>query len=347
VANFSQSIQGFSVDPNTGATTPLKQGPVTVGDGFTHWFAADPAGRFLFVSSESIAPHGNMVGHDEIGGFRIDAATGNLTAVPNSPVILSQAAGAIVTSHDGRFLYMAQISGIAVYAVDQTSGMLTLVPGSPFVVPDPTTLNARVALAIAPSGEFLYEPQDPLAVQQSQIAVYSLNTTTGIPTPVTGSPFKIETLFFPDAVVADPKGRFLYTGGEIAGPNVDVQLVSPVGAFTPAPGSPFPTDDPAFFMSAEPSGRFLYVASGVDPSSGIYAFSIASSSGALTPVPGSPFAPLQVGPFTIDQTGRFLYITTGSNLLGYTINPSSGALTPMPGNSGNATPQGGVITVAF
>jgi 6-phosphogluconolactonase (cycloisomerase 2 family) len=348
-----QTVQGFSVDENTGATAPLVQGPLTVGDGFTRFVATDPQGKFLYIAAEANRTRGGVSGHDEIGAFRINSSNGDLTPVAGSPYIMSEGTGAIAVSPDSKFLYMAQLTGISVFSIDQNSGALTLLPGSPFAPPDSLTANARIALAIDPSGRFLYEPQEGLARGQGgQIAVYSLSTSTGTPTPVTGSPFHIASSISPTAIVADPQGRFVFTGGEAGGlnpgPNVDVQQVHTPGSLSPAPGSPFASNDPVFSMTIEPSGKFLYVAAGGVGPSGVFAYTIDPSSGALMQVLGSPFAPNKFGPMATDHSGKFLYIGTSSGLLSYAIDPVTGALIFVSGDSSmDGSLQSAVTTVAY
>ena len=51
----------------------------------------------------------------------------------------------------------------------------------------------------------------------------------------------------------------------------------------------------------------------------------------MTPLSGSPF-PLPVSHYiATDQTGAYLYVTTGTNIVGYAIDATTGALTPLPG----------------
>ena len=54
-------------------------------------------------------------------------------------------------------------------------------------------------------------------------------------------------------------------------------------------------------------------------------------SGALSPLSGSPF-PLPVSHYiATDQTGAYLYVTSGANVVGYGIDATTGALTALPG----------------
>jgi 6-phosphogluconolactonase (cycloisomerase 2 family) len=84
-------------------------------------------------------------------------------------------------------------------------------------------------------------------------------------------------------------------------------------------------------------GKFLFVLS----SQGVNAFSIQPGTGALTAVSGSPFtiaAPSSVGysqPATlmaIDQTNKFLYVSTSAGIAAFNINQTTGQLTPVAGS---------------
>jgi DNA-binding beta-propeller fold protein YncE len=51
----------------------------------------------------------------------------------------------------------------------------------------------------------------------------------------------------------------------------------------------------------------------------------------LSPLNGSPF-PLPVSHYiATDLTGTYLYVTSGTNILGYAIDATTGALTALPG----------------
>jgi 6-phosphogluconolactonase (cycloisomerase 2 family) len=98
-------------------------------------------------------------------------------------------------------------------------------------------------------------------------------------------------------------------------------------------------------------GKFLFVLS----SQGVNAFSIQSGTGALTAVPGSPFAaaaPSSVGfsqPATlmaVDQTNKFLYVSTSAGIAAFNINQTTGSLTPVTGSPfGSSVPGPWTIVI--
>jgi 6-phosphogluconolactonase (cycloisomerase 2 family) len=97
-------------------------------------------------------------------------------------------------------------------------------------------------------------------------------------------------------------------------------------------------------------GKFLYALG----ASGVYAFSI--NAGSLTPIAGSPYStpgPSSPGysqPATlmvVDQTDKYLYVSTSGGIEGFSINQSTGQLTPVPGSpfgTGIQSPWTEVIT---
>lgn len=87
------AVDGFSIDPNTGALTPLA---ATLSNPNPYFaltnapstsstpMAADPSGKFLYLLTQPAAVAGNF----SISGYSIDPSTGKLTLAPNSPLPL-------------------------------------------------------------------------------------------------------------------------------------------------------------------------------------------------------------------------------------------------------------------
>ena len=90
------------------------------------YLAIDPAGPYAYVSSS---------GGAEVYGYAINATTGALTALANSPY--STGAGSlpqfITLDPSGKFGYTANegTANISGFAIDSSTGKLTAVPGSP------------------------------------------------------------------------------------------------------------------------------------------------------------------------------------------------------------------------
>ena len=115
------SISGFSIDPTTGALSPLSGSPFPLP--VSHYIAADLTGAYLYVTSGA-----NVV------GYSIEANTGALTALAGFPVTAGADAYSITIDPTDRFLYVtddgaAHVSG---FRLDASTGALTPMSGSPF-----------------------------------------------------------------------------------------------------------------------------------------------------------------------------------------------------------------------
>lgn len=186
----STGFDVYLVDQNTGAltkTTSTSNAP-PVG-GFT---VASANGQFLFNAGNGL-----------VQAFSIVAPTGQLLAVPGTPLPTAGSAGPIATSADGKFLYIAnQMEGtVTVFAIG-AGGALSAVSGSPFGI-DP----GAQALALTPDGKFLYVAAfTPTSTGANQtVKGYAVNPVVGSFTPVTGA-----VVNNVDAVTIDFSGRFAY-----------------------------------------------------------------------------------------------------------------------------------------
>jgi 6-phosphogluconolactonase len=118
------------------------------------------------------------------------------------------------------------------------------------------------------------------------VSGYTIDSTTGALTPITGSPFAAGTN--PGSVAVDPSGKFAYVANE-GGNNVSGYTIDPVtGALTPITGSPFAAGTIPDSVAVDPSGKFAYAANNL--SHNVSGYTIDPTSGALTPITGSPFA---------------------------------------------------------
>jgi 6-phosphogluconolactonase len=183
--NVSGDVGAFRIGPS-GELTLVPGQPFQVGLAVFN-MAADPAGRFLFVSGFGLTV------------FRIDSSTGALSQVPNSP--FPDCCGVVLaTDPTGRFLYVAneQSETISVYAVDPSSGNLAPVAGSPFFAgPRP------LSLGVDPQGRFLFAGN-----AFGLVSAFAVDSITGGLAPVPGSPFPSGRQ--PNSLVVDPTGAALF-----------------------------------------------------------------------------------------------------------------------------------------
>jgi 6-phosphogluconolactonase (cycloisomerase 2 family) len=150
----------------------------------------------------------------------------------------------------------------------------------------------------------------------------------------------------PMTIAIDPSGSFLFQtalpngapdGNAVPGGIYAYVIDSSNGNLSIAPGSPYLTTIPFYADVVDQQGKFLY-AFGFG---GLYAFSIEPGTGTLTQIAGSPFAavapssagfPTPATLMVLDQTNKFLYVSTSAGVSAYTINQSTGQLAPIAGS---------------
>jgi len=270
-------IQALSINHSTGALTTVTGSPFALSatGGTADSLVADPKQRFLFAGSESSG---------FINVFQINATTGALTEIQGSPftnLFNFFSADIMTVDSTSTYLYAGQgffSSGVIGFSIDQTSGALTELAGSPFA------LNVAQIHA-SPTGNFLLgvqEIQDQnTAATDAHIYVFSIDPTSGFPTPVAGSPFT--TTSAPSDFAISPNGKFVYVTGydPVAQTTAAIEgysMDATTGALTPLTGSPFTTLPAATQCQFDQSGGLMFCAT----SAGISAFSANPSTGAIT-----------------------------------------------------------------
>ena len=273
------SIEAYSIDGKTGALTAISGQPFSSPN--TNAITADPAGKFLFLCGAD---------NDQVTVFAINQTSGALTQVGSFPVGVGFAEQA-TTDGLGKFLYVTAGnlgSQVAVFTIGPT-GSLTPAVGSPFSI-------TIAQLEGEPTGKFLLGVTGNGAnngfTSDDHVYVFSINQSTGVLTPVTGSPFA--TTFTPARLAVNPNGTLVYTFNQTVtgtSPMEGFQLNTTTGALTPLASSPF-TAITAPAGVFDPSGAYLFM----HPSTTLTAASVNTTTGALTsigqPIPtaGNPVA---------------------------------------------------------
>jgi 6-phosphogluconolactonase (cycloisomerase 2 family) len=174
-------VTGFSF--SNGVLTPVPNSPAFSGLG-AFGLAVDGSEHFLYVANPG-APNPLQSNTGNISGFNINPDTGELTAVVGSPFSATVGNGprALTVDPSGRFVYATTTGSsfsIWCFQIDSTNGQLAPVPNSPFSL----TAGTLFAL-IDPDGNYLYIG----ASEANGIAGYTYNSSTGVPTVISGSPF--------------------------------------------------------------------------------------------------------------------------------------------------------------
>lgn len=230
-------------------------------------------------------------------------------------------------SATGTPVYVSNSSGsVSFYLLDATSGALQRGTGSPVV----TGGSSPDSLAVDPAKKFLLVSN----ISSSNISVFSMNSTTAVLIPVTGSPFAAGANSA--RLIIHPQGKFVYglssTPAEILAYSFD----STTGALAPLTGFPFSLNTSGQSgLAISPNGQLLYTS---NPNTNLIAGFSIGTTGTLTqlaattsPSKGSPVF------LTFDSSGSFLFaVNAGGNLGGPSVSTFSvsatGALTEVTGS---------------
>jgi len=335
-------IHGFGVDPGSGKLTPLPSVAVTnqaaaadVG------LAADSGGKVLYATSAGLGgPNVASFIVDRTTGTltlssslalpvpprKLAAIEGNLYVIPDPSAnaaqmfafsingvnaALTQLSPTVTVPGPAHDLAIAgfgnnipswmgltfdgtsggEIQGI----VRQPNGGATgLQPGSP----TSTAGDSPQGIRVTPDGKFVIVANQGT----SNVAVFSLDATTGALTEVPGSPFASGQQ--PGPVAIDPpvlagtapSGKFVFVG-DTGGNSLSAYTIDSAGSLTPVSGTPIPLGANAqpSSIAVDPAGKFVYVS--IVPQE-VAGFALDPSTGALTPITGSPFS---VGAVTRDM----------------------------------------------
>jgi 6-phosphogluconolactonase (cycloisomerase 2 family) len=190
------------------ANSPFLTAPVLDTGAHPTSVAVDPSDKYVYATNLYNQPLG-------LAGFTIDTVTsdptaGNLTPFATNPQVPTAIPGgpsSVTIDPLDRFVYVANSFGNTVsgWTINSTSGALTAIPGSPFGGTTFSNTATVAALAIDPSGQFLYGTDST----NNDVVAFAINPTTGALTALsTGS--TLATGNGPNAEGIDPSGHFLY-----------------------------------------------------------------------------------------------------------------------------------------
>ena len=254
-----------------------------------------------------------------LSAYSIDPTTGALAllgtpiATGTSPSAAAAAGAQYDDPNVSGYVYVANkgSNDISAFTVNNTTGELTVVPGAPFAAgtdPQGILLGPADYLYVANAGSdnvFLYP------IPYGALQAPSTIATGKNPTSMAIAPLYSAVVYVANHGGSNDISAFLYDG-------------------TPVRGSPFPAGGNPLSLAVGAGGRFLYSANPDAKNPSISGFNI-DQTGALTPLPGSPL-PLPVSHYiATDQTGAYLYVTSGASIVGYAIDSNTGALTALSG----------------
>jgi 6-phosphogluconolactonase (cycloisomerase 2 family) len=264
------TVSVFSVNPSTGALTPVAGSPFPIGT--THGplsVAFSPSGALLATANFTSS---------SVSVFSVNPSTGALTPVAGSPFPIGATPETVAFSPSGGLLATSNqfSNSVSVFSVNSSTGALTQVPSSPFATgSNPHSAN------FSPSGAFLATAN----FGDNDVSMFSVNSSTGALTSV-GSP--TTTGAGPFTAVFSPSGGLLDVSNHTDNTVSAFSVNSSTGALTPVAGSPFATGRGPFDLGFSPSGSLLATSNATDNTASVFA--VSSSSGVLSSVAGSPFA---------------------------------------------------------
>ncbi len=322
--NSGNTIFSARIDANTGSVTPVNSASTgTPGSTATIRVVAHPSGQYVYASDTQFFSAGQSLGTPGIGEFRVDRSTGAISPLAGSPILTSQR-GDLVLHPDGRFAYDSHFNdGSDVFSIDANTGTLAMMSTAQGSNP------GGERAAISPSGNLLFRPLN------NQMAVDSVDATSGGLTAVAGSPFTYTSeAASPNDVLIDPTGTLVYVSGSVGGPGITpagriwTLRAAANGSVTLASTTNLAADINDFRLAVTPDSRFLYVAGLLSSGAGmvVHEFSVNASTGALTELGGSPITTgMMTGDLTGDLSGTFVFATGDSGTITYRIG-SGGAL---------------------
>jgi 6-phosphogluconolactonase len=321
----SDDVSGYTINTATGVLTSVGANvPAGINPSAV---AVSPNGRFAFVSNAS---------SNNVSAYSINAATGVLSPVTGSPFAAGAAPSAVTVSPNGAFLFVTNLgsNNVSVFTVNAETGALTGVAGSPFTVGTNPS-----AVTVSQNNMFAFVTNGVSSGVSTDVSVFTINPTTGVLTPVPGSPFAAGTN--PIAVAVAPSGTFAYVvnRGDDTITAFSIDATTGVLTVLVVAGNPFPTGIAPSGITITPNGSFLYVSN--NGTNDVSAYAINTGTGVLTPLlagTGNPF-PAGTTPsgITVTQDGKFVYVANNGsgNVSAYGADPLTGVLTALSPAVGN------------
>jgi len=326
VASGSGELFTYSIDQTTGALTEVPNSRATIGTSFGG-LALERNGRFVYSFNSAAGT---------ISAFAINATTGVPTQITGSPFAGGTNVALLGVHPNGRFIYARRgpqtqdtANGVAAFAINETTGALSEIAGSPF----DTSANP-LAIAFDPTGRNMYAGH--LLVQDTpefNVRAYSVNSSTGALTAITGSPFASPA--FPASLDVDSTGKYLYVANTQSNQLTAYGIDKSDGSLSQLAGSPINVGVTPTVVAAEEdttpltlSSKFVYV---TDPAGSVRSFNIATDGTLSAGASVTATTPLGI---TLDPQGRYAYVadSSASAVRIYAVNGSTGALTETSGS---------------
>jgi 6-phosphogluconolactonase (cycloisomerase 2 family) len=284
----------------------------------------------------------------DIAGFSVSSA-GALSVLNNSPYNNGVAASSLAVTPANTFLYAGTSNGIYAYSI-ASDGSITVLNSGAAVAQD---VVLESVMQVDSTGSYLLAAGIGTSIDAQAIGIYSIDSSTGLLTALTGSPLKLYTGAATTATVVTPTGMLItpnnsYVYVSLGSLGVQVLTLGTGGALSagtnatillPNSKSTSPVDNG---LASDPNSAFLFVA---ETNTGLRVLTIGAN-GTLSEVSGSPYA-VGTGPIAValDTTGSYVYVLNkgSNNISAFTLTAASGKLTAISGSpfsSGGQLPIG-------
>ncbi len=330
VANFGDNTFSQYAIGDSGGLAPIAPAEVATRPGPSAiamtggTVAVKAAPKFAYVANENT---------NNVSAYGIDATTGALSPVAGSPFSAGDGPHSVAVDPTGMYAYVANFNsigpvGVSKYAINAVTGVL----GSREDFDAGT--NPR-AVAVDPSGRYVYVAN----FSSGNVSGYTINATTGVLTPIAGSPFGAAAGSI--SVAVDPTGQYVYVVNENFNSISQYTINTTNGVLTPmmpAAVSTASVGTAPSYITVDPTGRYAYVTTfGFD---NILRYAIGTDGTLSDPqavVPGTT----DPASIVIDPTGQYAYVGhSGSNNIGRYLVGSNGELTSGAGFSTNLSQPG-------
>ena len=283
-----------------------------------------------------------------LAGFAVSAA-GALSVTSNSPYNNGIAAQSLAVTPANTFLYVGTSNGIYGYSL-ATNGSISVLNNGTSMAQDivPTYMQ------VDSTGNYLIAAGISTSTAAQAIGIYTIDTSTGLVTAVTGSPLPLYTGSGTTPTVVTPTGMVItannsYVYVSLGALGVQVLTLGANGALstgsspTYLPPKSTSTSPADYGLASDPTSAFLFVA---EINTGLRVLSIGTN-GTLNEVSGSPYT-VGTGPrgVALDATGSYVYVANfgSNNISAFSLTTASGKLTAI---SGSPFSSGGQMPLAF
>src|ERR1700723_4723655 len=234
---------------------------------------------WMSVAAAALAIFGcNIDGKSSVGG--------TLTGLMGQGLVLEDNSGnSLSLSSNGEFVFSGSIGNGDAYSVtvatqpSNPAQTCTVHNGSGTI--DKANI-VNVLVSCTQPGRFAYVDNQG----SNDLSAYLINPSTGLLTPIAGSPFASQGTT-PVSLTVDPNGLFLYVVDNASNDVSVYSIDNSTGQLAPA-GVPIATGTGPLALAVDPTDTFLFVAN--FGSNSVSAYTIDSTTGLLTELNGSPLS---------------------------------------------------------